>query len=238
MLFSGGNIRLVFWIAVIPAFLSVALLAIAVDEPRCAPPQSERKPSLHRLHELPSVFWWLVAIAAVLELARFSQAFLLLKARDVGVDNAFVPMLLMLMSAAYGLSAYPCGILADHVNRKRQLTIGAATLLVSHVVLAHADTAAVTAAGAALWGLQMGIIQGLIAASIADAAPMHLRGTAFGLYYLVDGIVSLLSSSGAGVVWAVAGATATFTVGAGLSTAVLLLLLASPRRFTAQLGPV
>jgi MFS family permease len=180
------------------------------------------------LRELPPVFWWVVAITAVLELARFSQAFLLLKAREVGVDAALIPTFLMLMSAVYGLTAYPCGVLADNGNRRRQLAVGAVILLSCHVVLATADTIWMSAVGACLWGLQMGVIQGLLAASVADAAPDHLRGTAFGIYYLVDGVVSLLASSGAGVIWALGGSAPTFSVGAALAAAVLLMLLLSP----------
>lgn len=227
---SGGDMRLVFWVAVVPAFLAVAVLIIAVTEPADGHANNGRKISLRGLGELPAIFWWLVAITAVLELARFSQAFLLLKAREVGVEAALIPTFLMLMSAVYGVSAYPCGVLADHGNRGRQLAIGAAILVASHVILATADSVWMSALGASLWGLQMGVTQGLVAASIADAAPAHLRGSAFGIYYLVDGIVSLLASSGAGVVWMLAGSGVTFGLGAALAGAALILLFVSPLR--------
>jgi MFS family permease len=164
----------------------------------------------------------------MLELARFSQAFLLLKAKEVGVEAALIPTFLILMGGVYGLTAYPCGVLADRVNRRLQLGIGTVILLSSHLVLATADSIWMAAIGACLWGLQMGVIQGLVAASIADAAPERLRGTAFGIYYLVDGIVSLLASSGAGFLWMIGGSAPTFGIGAALAAAVLLMLIVTP----------
>ena len=228
MLASGDNIRLVFWIAVIPAFLSVAVLVFAVKEPAAAADPLRRTVSLRDLRELPALFWWVVAITALLELARFSQAFLLLKAKSVGADAALIPIFLMLMSAVYGLTAYPCGALADHINRRLQLAVGVAILLASHLVLASAGTLIGAGIGACLWGLQMGVTQGLLAASIADAAPAHLRGVAFGIYYLVDGVVSLLASSAAGAIWMFGGAAATFSTGATLAAMALLMLLTAP----------
>ena len=238
MLTSGGDIRLVFWVAAIPAFLSVAVLIVAVREPENAHGRERRKVSLRGLRELPPLFWWLVAIAATLELARFSQAFLLLKAKAVGVDAALIPTFLMLMSAVYGLTAYPCGAWADHSNRRLQLGIGVTFLLLSHVTLASTSTILGAGIGVCLWGLQMGVIQGLLTASVANAAPDHLRGTAFGIYYLVDGVVSLLASVGAGVMWTLGGAALAFSAGAVLAAMALLMLLVSPlpaagRRVTA-----
>ena len=228
MLASAGDIRLVFWVATVPAVLSVVLLAVAVKEPGISNSRPARRPSLRCLRELPPVFWWVVAIAAVLELARFSQAFLLLKAKEVGVDAALVPAFLMLMSAVYGLSAYPCGVLADHWNRRLQVGLGASLLLLSHLTLSGSSTILGAGFGTCLWGLQMGVIQGLLAAAVADAAPQALRGTAFGIYYLVDGVVSLLGSAGAGVLWTLGGSELAFGAGAALASLALLMLLLLP----------
>lgn len=228
MVASRNDMRLVFWIAAVPAFLSVAVLVLAVHESPAGDVVTPRRLSLRGLRDLPSAFWWIVAISGVLELARFSQAFLLLKAREVGVEDALVPAFLILMSATYGVSAYPCGALADNGNRARQFQAGVLILLSCHVLLATAGTVWLTALGACLWGLQMGVIQGLLAASIADAAPEHLRGTAFGIYYLVDGAMSLLASGAAGVLWMLSGSSTAFGVGALLSAIVLLMLRISP----------
>ena len=223
-----GDYRFVFWCAVIPAGLCVIVLVFAVREPRQDGSAGPRRMALREVMRLPGIFWWLVAITALLELARCSQAFLLLKAKDVGVDAAWVPSFLILMSAVYGLTAYPCGILADHVDRKRQLCTGVAVLAGCHLTLASSHDAWTTAAGAVLWGLQMGITQGLVAATIADAAPAPLRGTAFGIYYLVDGVASFLASAGAGLLWSIGGAQLAFGAGAALAGAVALMLVASP----------
>ena len=228
MVASGGDFRLVFWVAVVPAFLSVAVLVAAVKEPPNDRVNLARRFSLRELGRLPALFWWIVSITAVLEVARFSQAFLLLKAKEVGVETAMVPTFLVLMSAVYGLTAYPCGILADHVNRRLQLGIGVVTLMACHLVLAVAESMWMTAFGAVLWGLQMGMIQGLLAASVADAAPEHLRGTAFGIFYFVDGVASLLASSGAGLLWVLGGSGLAFGIGAALAAAVALMLVVRP----------
>ena len=226
--YFSGDYRLVFWCAVVPAALSVLVLVTSVREPRRDGDALARRMTAREIVRLPRIFWWLLAITALLELARFSQAFLLLKAKDVGVDATWVPGFLILMSAVYGLTAYPCGILADHVDRKRQLCAGVAVLAACHLTLALALEPWTCAVGAVLWGLQMGITQGLVAASVADAAPAALRGTAFGIYYLVDGIASFLASAGAGFLWSIGGASLAFTIGAALACAVVLMIVAGP----------
>ena len=228
MLASGGDFRLVFWVAVIPAILCVVVLVIVVKEPPNNRVSVARRLALRDLKRLPAIFWWLVTITALLELTRFSQAFLLLKAREVGVEAAWVPAFLMLMSAVYGLTAYPCGVLADHVNRRLQLGAGAVVLVCCHLALATAGTIWMSAFGAVLWGLQMGMTQGLVATAIADAAPDDLRGTAFGICYFVDGVASLLASSGTGILWRVGGSTLTFGVGAALAAIVVFMIAFGP----------
>jgi predicted MFS family arabinose efflux permease len=154
----------------------------------------------------------------MLELARFGQAFLLLKTKEVGVPDPWVPTFLMLMSAVYGLAAYPCGILADHGNRRSQLLAGVVVLACCHGSLATAGSIWIGALGAMLWGLQIGVTQELVAATIADAAPADLRGTAFGIYYLVDGVASFLSSAAAGLLWSLGGSSLAFGIGAAFAT--------------------
>jgi MFS family permease len=232
MLTSGDDFRLVFWIAVVPAFLSVAVLVFGVTESR----HSDDEPvfSIRAIGHLPTALWWLIAVATLLALARFSQAFLLLKARDVGVDAALVPTFMTLMGVVYGITAFPCGVLADRMNRRTQLWIGTAVLIACYLVLASAVTAWQAAAGAALWGLQMGIIEGLMAAAIADAAPPHLRGTAFGLYYFCTGLASLAASTAAGTLWHAGGPSLTFTVGAAVAVVAAGLVAFAPMHPTAE----
>jgi MFS family permease len=228
MLASGGDFRLVFWCAVIPAVACVVVLIVAVKEAPGGGANGPQRLSVRDFRRLPAIFWWLVALTALLELTRFSQAFLLLKARDVGVAVTWVPAFLVLMSAVYGLTAYPFGVLSDHGNRRWQLCAGVVALVCCHVVLAAAGSAWITAFGAMLWGLQMGLTQGLVAATIADAAPDDLRGTAFGVYYLADGVASLLASTGAGMLWSAGGPALAFGVGAAIAALVALLIAFGP----------
>jgi MFS family permease len=230
MKLSGGDFRLVFWVALIPAYLSIAVLVVAVKElPRL------NDEVLHRwairpgdIAALPAAFWWVIAIAGLLSVARFSQAFLVLKAFDIGVDAAFVPMILVVMHLIYSTAAYPFGILADHLDRRLQLGIGTVVLVAADVVLASASTVWLTALGAALWGLQLGITQGLLGAAVADAAPDHRRGTAFGIFDVAIGIGTFVASAAAGLLWTIGGPSMAFGFSACIAIAATCMLLLRP----------
>ena len=230
MKLSGDNFRLVFWIALIPTYLSIVVLLLTVKELPFNLDESQRWHPIHRsdITALPAAFWWVVTIASLLSLARFSQAFLLLKAHDIGVDAAFVPMVLVLMYLVFSVAAYPFGILADHLDRRLQLGIGTAVLISADVVLANANTVWLTALGAALWGLQLGVTQGLLGATIADIAPGRLRGTAFGVYDVAIGVGTFVASAGTGALWMAGGPSIAFSVSACVATAAALMLVFWP----------
>jgi MFS family permease len=230
MKLSGDDFQLVFWIALIPAYLSLVVLFVAVKELPFNYDESQRRRPIRRgdIIALPAVFWWVVAIASLLSLARFSQAFLVLKAHDIGVDAAFVPMILVVMYLVFSVAAYPFGVLADHVDRRLQLGIGTVILVGADVVLANASTVWLTALGAALWGLQLGVTQGLLGATIADAAPDRLRGTAFGIYDVAVGVGTFIASAGAGALWMAGGPSMAFGFSACAATAAALMLLLRP----------
>lgn len=227
MHWSGGDFRLVFWVALIPAYLSVALLVMAVRElPPVDEPIHSRVPIRRAdLVGLPPRFWWIIAVASLLSLARFSQAFLVLKMHDIGVAVAFVPLVLIVTHLVFSMTAYPFGLLADRIDRRRQLAIGAVILVLADVILATSNSVAQTALGAALWGLQLGATQGLLGAAVADAAPQRLRGTAFGIYDVAIGISTFAASAAAGVIWTIGGPAAAFASGAVVATAAALILL-------------
>lgn len=227
MKLSGDDFRLVFWIALIPAYLSIVVLLIAVKELPLSHNEISRRLPIRRgdVAALPAAFWWVIAIAGLLSLARFSQAFLVLKAFEIGVDAAFVPMVLVVMHLVFSMVAYPFGILADHLDRRLQLGIGTVILVGADVVLASASTIWMTALGAALWGLQLGVTQGLLGATIADVAPDHLRGTAFGIYDVAIGVGTFVASAGAGVLWMAGGPSMAFAFSACVGIAAILMLL-------------
>jgi MFS family permease len=227
---SGDNFGLVFWIAVIPAALAIVVLVIALKEP---PRRTTLPPPRVRFRRgdfagFPPPFWWAVAVASALSLARFSNAFLILKTHDIGIDAAFVPMALVLMHLVYAGAAYPFGVLADHFDRRAQLGMGATVLVVADIVLLYADTVWAIGIGVALWGLQLAVTQGLLPASVADAAPEHLRGTAFGIYELAVGLATFVASAAAGLLWTLVGPALTFGVSAGVAAGVVLLLFLRP----------
>ena len=228
MLAWNDDFRAVFWVAVVPAVLSFLLVAFAVREPRLAPADSHARREIVKfnralLRSLGPAFWFVTVAGAALALARFSEAFLILRAVDLGVGIAFAPLVLVGMNVVFAATAYPAGRLADRMSPRALLAIGIAVLVIADVVLALASGIAALAAGVALWGLHMGLTQGLLAAMVAHAAPAPLRGTAFGVFNLASGIAMLAASAAAGALWHYLGPAATFWAGAALAAASLML---------------
>ena len=216
---TSGDFRTVFWLAAIPAAVSVLVLVLFVRDP---PPAPAPRPAQHRasrtrLGGLSASFWWLVLVATLFTLARFSEAFLILKSVDVGLGATYVPAVLVVMNVAYAVSAYPAGWLSDRVNRWGVFALGAALLIGADLVLAFGTTIATTAIGIVLWGLHMGFTQGLLAALVSDATSAERRGTAFGVFNFVTGIALLAASVLAGILWDRGGPTLTFLAGAALT---------------------
>ncbi|MEX3958339.1 MFS transporter [Trinickia sp. EG282A] len=225
MFASADNFRLAFWVAVVPGLIAVGLLTVGVEEPEREPGTRRVNPiRWHNLEQLGARYWWVVVVGAVFALARFSEAFLVLRAMASGVPVALVPLVMVAMNIVYALSAYPFGKLADAMSHRKLLAAGLIVLMVADIVLAHGSHWTVVIAGVALWGLHMGMTQGLLATMVSHAAPAHLRGTAFGFFNLVSGIVTLVSSVIAGELWDRLGAATTFYAGAGFALATIGLL--------------
>lgn len=225
MLMWANDFRKVFWVAVIPGLLAVALLLLGVREP-VRPQQTNRINPINRtnLARLRAPYWWVVGIGALFMLARFSEAFLVLRAQQGGIPVALVPLVMVAMNLIYALSAYPFGSLSDRMSHARLLALGLVVLIAADLVLAAHDHWAVVLAGVALWGIHMGITQGLLATMVADTAPADLRGTAFGVFNLMSGIAMLIASVAAGVLWDRLGASATFHAGAAFCVVTLMVL--------------
>ena len=226
MVVLAGDVRAVFWIATIPALAAVLVLALGVREPArhaeiaTAPPLSLRE-ALHPA-ALGLAFWQVTAVAAALTLARFGEAFLVLRGQDLGLGPSFAPLVMAAMAAAYAASAYPAGALSDRLGRTRLLALGIALLIVADLVFAFGAGRAAALFGAVLWGLHMGLTQGLFAAMVADPAPAHLRGSAFGVFHLIGGILTFAASALAGALWQFFGAPAAFLGGAAFALLALL----------------
>jgi MFS family permease len=232
MAVTHDNFRLVFWVAVVPAVLCVLLIVFGVEEPDSTRPVAQARLPISRttLGRLPARFWWVVAFAVVLTLARFSEAFLLLRAQTLGLAVTWVPVILIVMNAVYAASAYPFGALSDNGSQRRLLTWGIFFLIAADLLLALAGNIWMVGLGAAIWGLHMGATQGLLSALVSAAAPADLRGTAFGLFNLASGVALLAASVIAGGLWTVVGPAMTFYAGAAFSTVALLGLLAGRGR--------
>ncbi|MEO8157854.1 MAG: MFS transporter [Betaproteobacteria bacterium] len=228
MIWFANDIKAVMWVAVVPAFFAVALLMIYVREPAREHGDSRARVPLSRADArlLPSRYWLVVVLGGVFTLARFSEAFLVLRAQDIGIALGYVPMVLIAMNVAYAACAYPAGIAADRISARKLLLLGLVLLVASDLVLALAASPLMVLAGSALWGLHMALTQGLLSKMIADNAPAQLRGTAFGIFNLVCGIAILLASVIAGALWSAFGASATFLAGAAFAAVTTFGLLA------------
>ncbi|MFC5437806.1 MFS transporter [Rhodanobacter umsongensis] len=227
MWLTADNIRWVFWAALPPAFAALALVLFVVhDRPAQAREKRVHAPlSRVELVRLPPLYWGVVSIAAVFTLARFSEAFLVLRAQELGLALALIPLVLVVLNVVYAFSSYPVGVLADRFDRGTLLALGVAVLAVSDMVLALVGGLGGLALGVVLWGLHMGMTQGLLATLVADAAPANLRGTAFGVFNLVSGLALLAASAVAGTLWDAFGSRATFLAGAGIATITVLALM-------------
>jgi len=229
------NFRAVFWWALLPAGLAVFLIVIGVREPDGTKASAQRGWPIRKqeLKRMPPAFWMVMAIGVLFALARFSQAFLVLKAQAEGLALALIPLVLVWMNLVYAVTATPAGILSDKIGRVNVLLCGLGALLVADLALAYIPGLGGVVIGVALWGLYLGFSQGLLSALVADTAPADLRGTAFGLFNLVTGGALLAASVLAGWLWYDFGPTATFSAGAVFSGLAILIvafgLRAGPR---------
>ncbi len=231
MLWWNNDFRSVFWVAVIPGVSAVLLLAWGVREP------AHRRHGRHanpirreNLVRLGSRYWWVVGVGAVFAMARFSEAFLVLRAQKGGIPIAFVPLVMVAMNVVYSASAYPFGWLSDRVSHPALLTSGLVVLIMADVTLAAGEHWSIVIIGVSLWGMHMGMTQGLLSAMVAEVAPTDLRGTAYGIFNLASGMAMLLASVIAGALWDRLGPAATFYGGAGFSLLAIMALLTYSQR--------
>jgi MFS family permease len=237
MWLTANSFQTVFWVAVVPAFLAVGVLLLTVQEPeRPVGLRKLRSPfSLAELKRLGPAYGWVVGIAVVFSIARFSEAFLVLRAQAVGMPVMLVPLVLVLMNVAYALAAYPAGALSDRANRITILGVGFGLLVAADLVLAFTKGLSGVAIGVALWGLHMGFTQGLLATLVADTAPPELRGTAYGFFNLFSGLALLVGSLLAGALWDKLGPQSTFFGGA-MFAAIALAGLSATRHIAPTVG--
>ncbi|WP_443701292.1 MFS transporter [Pseudomonas sp.] len=222
-----ADIQLVLWVAVIPAAIAVALIVMEVKEPTWASSEHKFRSPIHWrvLHDFSSGYWWIVIVGGVFTLARFSEAFLVLRAQQIGLSVTWIPLVMVVMALFYTLSAYPAGWLSDRISRTKLLCVGIGLLVLADLVLAQSSSVITMLLGVALWGLHMGFSQGILASLVADKAPGKLKGTAFGIFNLVSGVCMLIASILAGWLWQSIGSDSTFLMGALLAAIALLLLL-------------
>ena len=230
MLIWTNDFRAIFWVATIPGLMAVALLLFGIHEPQSASGAKRINPlSRANLRRLGHPYWWTVGVGAIFTLARFSEAFLVLRAQQSGVAMALVPLVMVAMNLVYSACAYPFGKLSDRFSHSTLLLIGLLTLIAADLVLARNNDWVSLAVGIVLWGIHMGMTQGLLSTMVADTAPADLRGTAFGFFNLLSGVALLIASVLAGWLWDQYGPAFTFYGSAALSGLAMLSLVAKPK---------
>ena len=231
MVLWANDFRAVFWVAVIPAFLAVGLLFFGVQEPEKKQTSKRVNPiQRENLRRLSRAYWWVVAIGAAFMLARFSEAFLVLRAHEGGLAVALTPLVLVGMNVVYAVTAYPFGKLADRMSHTQILVWGLLVLIAADAALAYSNNWVWVSVGVLLWGLHMGMTQGLLATMVADTAPEDLRGTAYGFFNLVSGVALLFASGAAGFIWDRLGASHTFVAGMLFCVVALFMIAAARQR--------
>jgi len=230
MLLLAEDIRAVFWVAVVPALVAVIVVVFAVDEPEAA--RESPAPAKLRLADLKRLdrgYWIVVGIGLLITLARFSEAFLILKASAEGLELWLAPAVLVVMNLVYSAAAYPAGIASDRIGTGGLLLASLAVLAAADLLLAFAPGPVAAFVAIGLWGFHLGLSQGLLSRLVADHSPESLRGSAFGLFYLATGVAALAASVTAGLLWERVGPASTFAVGGGFAAAAALALLAARR---------
>lgn len=232
MFLWDNDFQSIFWVAAIPAVLSIALLGFGLKEPNTSVVQKRTNPlRRENLKKLSAAYWWVVAIGSIFTLARFSEAFLVLRAQQMAIPLFAIPLVMVAMNLVYSLTAYPFGKLSDRMSHSKMLQSGLLVLIAADIVLALSSHWSTLLAGVALWGIHMGMTQGLLAAMVAHTAPPELRGTAFGMFNLMSGIALLLASAGAGVLWEMLGAASTFYAGAIICVVTLIGMRCMPSAY-------
>jgi MFS family permease len=225
MALNSNNFRFVFWMAVVPAFIALALMVFAVHEPIRHEADTKPRLRLGDAKRLSGRFWTVVGIATIVTLARFSEAFLLLRSQNVGLPVALAPSVMVLMNVVYALAAYPTGKLSDRIGRGGLVAVGMVCLIVADIILALGTTITLVMIGVIFWGLHMALTQGLFSSLVADTAPEGLRGTAFGVFNFGGGIAMLAASVVAGGLWHAVSPAATFLAGASFTVVALISLV-------------
>lgn len=232
MFLWDNDFQSIFWVAAIPAVLSIALLGFGLKEPNTSVVQKRTNPlRRENLKKLSAAYWWVVAIGSIFTLSRFSEAFLVLRAQQMAIPLFAIPLVMVAMNLVYSLTAYPFGKLSDRMSHSKMLQWGLLVLIAADIVLALSSHWSTLLAGVALWGIHMGMTQGLLAAMVAHTAPPELRGTAFGMFNLMSGIALLLASVGAGVLWEMLGAASTFYAGAIICVVTLIGMRCMPSAY-------
>ena len=232
MFIWANDFHAIFWVAVIPAVLSILLLGFGLQEPKSAIAHKRSNPlKRENLKKLSAAYWWVVAIGSIFTLARFSEAFLVLRAQQMEIPLYTIPLVMVAMNLVYSLTAYPFGKLSDSMSHSKLLQWGLLVLILADIVLALSGHWSTLLIGVALWGIHMGMTQGLLAAMVAHTAPPELRGTAFGMFNLMSGLALLLASTGAGVLWETFGAASTFYAGAIICMVTLIGMRVMPSAY-------
>lgn len=218
MLFFSGGIRAAMWVAVIPAVLAVIVIAMLVREPEQKQATVREPFDWGKARELPGRYWLIVTVGAIFTAARFSDSFLVLRARDVGLSATYAPMIIVVLSCIYAAGSYPAGAAADRVSPRTLLLVGLSFLIAADLVIGLGHSILPVFVGGALWGCHLALTQGVFSKIVAEFTPSDLRGTGFAIFDLGRGIAFVIANTVAGYWWKASGPSATFFSAAAFAT--------------------
>lgn len=193
---SDSYYTTLFWIASIPPLMALIILFLTVKDVPLEKSILKEKSmfSFKNVKNLSSGYWSVVSISCLFALSNYSGAFMLLHAESVAGNKAIAPLAMMVQNGAAMISAYPIGHLSDRIGHRLLLATGFIMVVLSGFFFAFATNAMEIIVGAALWGFHIGITQSLLMTKVAETTIFTIRGTAFGIYYALMGIMLFLSN--------------------------------------------
>lgn len=221
----AGDFRKVFWLSMIPGIIAVLLIVFLIQEKKRALPESRKRPRLTLAH-FDWRFKFFVVITTLFAIGNSSDVFLILRSQQLGIPTAVIPVLYLTFNLIYSLSAFPAGMAADRFGKKRIMMIGFILFAFIYYGFAVAGSATTAWVLFGLYGIFMGLTEGVQKAFLTTIIPSDFKATAFGIYNTAIGLALFPASLIGGWLWDRVSPSATFYYGSAMAAVFTLLFIA------------